>query len=280
MSLKLLACQGEKVSGWATIPINPGFLRGGFVVDSKGLAGVIKTALSKKEFRGRYRVFASLPAFHSVCRPVELPRLKEVDPQVAIPQQARRDIGYSAENSLLFWQPLLGGIDRQRFLVISVPKEPVTTLIQTLKLARLRLDKVETTTFALCRAVNQSQAIIAAVEPYSLDIIIMRDSVPLVIRSTFLGETHRGIETLPELVTDALEPVMAFHNESNPDNPLPPDIPVYLLGSGTVLNPDIVPAVQGVLGRPVAVFEPPLIYPQDFPKAELAVNIGLVLKGL
>lgn len=249
-------------------------------MDSQGLAGVIKTALGKKEFSGRYRVFASLPAFHSVCRPMELPKLKEVDPKVAIPQQARRDIGYSAENSLLFWQPLPGGIDRQRFLVISVPKEPVTAFMETFKLAKLRPDKVETTTFALSRAVNQTQAIIAAVEPYSLGFTIMRDSVPLVIRNTFLGETPRSIETLPELVTDALETVMTFYNESNPDNPLPPDIPVYLLGSAVSLNPNIIPAVERVLGRSVAVFEPPLIYPQDFPKAELAVNIGLVLKGL
>ncbi len=280
MSLKLLACRGEKVITWATIPVNPGFLRGGFVADAKGLAGVIRTALGKKQFSGWGRVFASLPAFHSVCRPMELPKLKEVDPKVAIPQQARRDLGYSAENSLLFWWPLPGGIDRQRFLVISVPKEPVTALMETFKLAKLRPDKVETTTFALSRAVNQTQAIIAAVEPYSLDIIIMRDSVPLIIRSTFLGETPRGIETLPELVADALEPVMSFHNESNPDNPLPPDIPVYLLGSAVSLNPNIISTVEGVLGRPVAVFEPPLVYPEDFPKAELAVNIGLVLKGL
>lgn len=280
MSLKLLACQGKRVLAWANTPINPGFLRGGFVADSQRLASVIKGAVSKEGFSGRHRVLASLPAFHSISRPLELPNLPEVHPEVAIPQQARRDIGYSAENSLLFWQPLANEIGRRRFFVISVPREAVITLVETLKLAGLQPDKIETTTFALSRAVNRSHAIIVAVEANSLDSIIVRDNIPLATRSTFWGETPRDTASLPALVTDALGNIITFHNESNPYNPLPPDIPVYLLGSAVPLNPDIVSAVETTLGRSVSEFEPPILYPPDFPKAELAVNIGLMLKEL
>lgn len=280
MSLRLLACRGGKVLAWATTPINPRFLRGGFVADTQGLARVIKTAVSKKEFSGRYRILVSLPAFHSVCRTMELPSLREVKPEIAIPQQARRDMGYSAETSLLSWQPLSPGTERQRFFICSVPKEPMVTLMETLKSAGLLANQVETNTFALSRAVNQPQAIVIAVEPYSLDFIIMRDHIPQVTRSTFLGETPRSPESLPELVNDTLDTTLTFYNENNPDNPLPPDIPVYLLGSAVLLNPDITSAVETTLGHPVASFEPPLIYPPDFPKAELAVNIGLILKEL
>lgn len=280
MSLKLLAGQGERVSAWAITPLNPRFLRGGFVANQQGLANVIKTALSKKEFSGRRRVLASLPAFHSVSRILEVPDLRQVRPEVVIPQQAKRDMGYSAENSLLFWQLLnrIGG--RQRFFVASVSREPVITLIETLKLAGLQPDRIDTTTFALSRAVNERQAIIAALEANSLDSIILIDSIPVSTRSTFLGEGAPNIESLPTLVTDALENIITFHNESNPDNPLPPDIPIYLLGSGVLLNPNIVSAVESALGRPVAEFKPPILYPKDLPKAELAVNIGLVLKEL
>ncbi len=280
MGLKLLACQGERVSAWAITPLNPGLLRQGFVADSQNLASVIKTAVSKREFSRHRRVLASLPAFHSVCRTLELPNLPGIRPEVVIPQQARRDMGYSAENTLLFWQPLENKGDRQLFFIATAPKEPVITLVETLKLARLRPDKIEITTLALSRAVNRPQAIILAVEPYSLDSIIMRDGIPLVARSTFWGETPQDMASLPTLVTDALERIITFHNDGNPDNPLPPDIPVYIFGSAPLLNPDIVSAVETALGYPVAEFEPPIIYPPDFPKAELAVNIGLVLKQL
>lgn len=280
MSLKLLACRGQRVSAWAIIPLNPRLLRGGFVADRQQVASVIKAAVSKKEFSNQRRVLASLPAFHSVCRPLELRNLRKVRPEVVIPQLARRDMGYSAENNLLFWQPLKNYGVHRRFFVISVPKEPVITLVETLKLAGLRPDKIETTTFALSRAVNQSQAIITAVEANSLHSIIMRDTIPLTSQSTFWGEAPRDIESLPPLVADTLERIITFHNESNPDNPLPPDIPVYLFGSALSLNPDIISAVETILGRPVSEFEPPILYPPHFPKTELAVNIGLVLKEL
>ncbi len=236
--------------------------------------------IGKEEFRRRHRVLASLPAFHSLCRILELPDRREVRPEVALPQQAKRDMGYSAENNLLFWQPMASRAGRQRFFAVSVPREPVITLVETLKLAGLHPDKIETTAFALCRAVNQSQAIIVAVEPNSLESIIMRDYTPLATQSNFLGESPQNPESLPALVTDALERIMTFHNDSNPDNPLPPDIPVYLLGSALSLNPAIVSTVETTLRRPPSAFEPPLLCPPDLPKAELAVNIGLILKEL
>ena len=214
---------------------------------------------------------------NTVRRAANLP---EVRPDVVIPQQAKRDMGYSPENSLLFWQGLASHEGWRRFFVLSVPKEPVLNLIKTLKSAGLRPDNIETATFALCRAINQPQAIIIVVEPNSLSSIIMRDAIPVTTQSTFLGEEPREMESLPGLATDALEGIMAFHNESNPDNPLSPDIPVYLFGSAVPVNPDIVSEIEAALGRPVSEFDPPLVYPPDFPKAELAINIGLVLKKL
>lgn len=280
MNLKLLACQGTKVLGWAMIPLSPGMLKRGFPADSQQLANVIRTAASKTEFRGQHRVLASLASFYSVCKIMELPNLTGIRPEVTIPQQARRDMGYSAENSLLFWQPLKNKDGQRRFVVVSVPREPVITLIETIKLAGLRPDKIETSVFALSRAVNQSQSIIITVDPYGLESVIVRDSIPLISRSEFAGDTPWSLESLPTLVNDALERIIAFHNESNPNNPLPADISVYLLGSAVSLNPDIGSSVSTTLGRSLAEFEPPILYPQGFPKGELAINVGLVLKEL
>ena len=280
ISLKLLASQGKRVSAWSITQINPRFLKGGFVADPQGLASVIRAAASKKEFSQRHRVLASIPAFHSVCRTLELPNLPEVRPDVAIPQQARRDFGYSAENSILRWKPLASVGGRPRFFIVSVPREPVITLIETLKLAGLHPDKIETTIFALSRAVNQSQAIIVAVEPNSLDSIILKDGMPLATRSTFLGERPQDSESLATLVTDALDSIISFYNERYPDNPVPPNIPVYLFGSSLSLNANIVSEVETALGYPVSEFKPPVLYPQNFLKADFVVNIGLMLKEL
>ncbi|MBT9149771.1 MAG: hypothetical protein DDT27_01609 [Dehalococcoidia bacterium] len=267
------------MSAWSITPFNPRFLKGGFIANPEGLAQVIKAALSKKELGGQRRVIASLPAFHSVSRPLAIPGSPELRPDVAIPQQARREMGYSPESSLLFWQPLgtMGG--KRRYLVLSVPKEPVITLIDTLKLAGLKPDKIETSSFALARAVNQTQSIIAAVEPNSLDVVITDDCLPVAIQSTFFGEEPMGIDALPSLLTDALERIITFYNDTRPVNPLSGDTPLYLFGS-LLSASEIASAVETSLGHPISDFQPPLLYPPDFPRAEMAINIGLVLKEL
>ncbi len=267
------------MSTWSITPFNPRFLKGGFIANPQGLAEVIKTALSKKEFGGR-RVIASLPAFHSVSRSLEIPGAKELRPEIAIPQQARREMGYSPEGSILLWQPLGTTGDRRRYLVLSVPKEPVITLIDTLKLAGLRPHMIETTSFALARAVNQTESIIACVEPNSLDVVITSESIPVAIQSTFLGEEPMSTDRLPSLLTDALDRIITYYNDTRPVNPLSADTPLYLFGSPLLLSSEIAAAVERSLDHPISEFEPPLLYPPDFPRSEMAINIGLVLKEL
>ena len=279
-NLKLLACRGGKVSAWSITPFNPRFLKGGFIANPQGLAEVIKAALSKEGLGGQRRVIASLPAFHSVSRLLEIPGSPELRPEVAIPQQARREMGYSPESSLLFWQPLGISTGKRRYLALSVPREPVITMINTLKLAGLKPERIETSSFALARAVNQTQSIIAAVEPNSLDVVITDDAIPVAIHSTFLGEEPMGTDMLPSLLTDALERIITFYNDTRPVNPLSGDTPLYLFGSPLSLSPEIASAVETSIGHPISDFKPPLLYPPDFPRAEMAINIGLVLKEL
>ncbi|MBI2860804.1 MAG: hypothetical protein HYX91_04775 [Chloroflexi bacterium] len=277
-SLRLLVCQGRKAIAWSLTPVSPRLLRNGFVASPEGIAGVIKEAVTgKKEFAGERGVIAALPAFHSVSRIINVPDLPGVRPEEVIPQHARRDMGYPSGNSLLKWQRLPSLAGQHSYFVVSVPREPVMALMHALSLAGLAASKIDTTTFALSRAVNSPEAIIASVEPDSLESIILRDSIPLAARSTFMGSsTQPG--AMPGLVTDALDRIISFYTESNPDKSLAHDIPVYLLGSA--LSPEVTAAVETFLGRSVAPFQPPLLCPAGFPGAEMAVNVGLVLKEL
>ncbi|MBI2851827.1 MAG: hypothetical protein HYX84_01810 [Chloroflexi bacterium] len=280
MKLKLLACRGKEVTAWETVDLPAGLMSGGLPSNPPGLAGVIKTTLKRKEFSGRVRVLAALPSLYSVCRIMELPDLPRIKPETVLPQQARRDIGYSAENSLLFWQRLNNQSDGRQFMVVSVPKEPVVAIVQTFQTAEVPLSKLETATFSLCRAVNETDAVILEIDQYGFESTIMRDHIPVITRSQFSGQRPWDAESLPAHVTDALQRIISFHDENNPGSPLSASVPSYLLGSGVSGNPGVIEAANAVLGRPVADFDPPLTYPADFPKSEFAVNIGLVLKEL
>lgn len=280
MKLKLLACQGKDVLAWDTIALSPDLMNGGLPSDPLEFARVIRAAMNRTEFHGRRRVFAAIPSLYSVCRVMELPDLPGVKPVTAIPQQARRDIGYSAENSLLFWQRLGSEKNGRAFFVVSVPKEPVLSLVQAFQAAGVRLNNLETATLSLCRAVNETDAIILEIDDYGFESIILKQHIPVISRSQFAGPRPWAPESLPAHVTDALQPIIAFHDESNPNNPLSADVPFYLLGSGAAQHPDVTGATNAILGRPPADFNPPLTFPAGFPQSEFAVNIGLALKAL
>lgn len=223
-------------------------------------------------------MIASLPSFHSVSRFLEIPATKELLPEVAIPQQARREMGYSPEGNLLFWHPMGVTGGKRRYLVLSVPKDPVITLIGTLKLAGLRPHLIEPSSFALVRAVNQPHSIIVAAEYNSLDILITSNSVPVVTQSTFLGEEPISTDALSSMIANALDRIITFYNDTRPDDPVSADTPSYLFGSALLMGPEILAAFEAALEHPVSGFYPPILGPADFPMAEMAINIGLALK--
>ena len=277
-SLKLLACRDHRVLGWGITPITRGLLREGFVSDSEGFAGVIREMLSEKGFSRRWRAIASLPAFHSVCSLMEVPNSRDVRSDIVIPQQAKRQMGYSAENSLLFWQRLKKTAARQQFLVLSVPREPVITLFDAIKLAGLHITDIEPCSFSLARAVNQPNAIIVSVEMSSLDIVVIVDAIPVATQSRFLVNEPLNDDMFRLNITDAIANTIVSYDDAHPGRPLPADIPLCLVGSALPLYPDIVSVVKANSRNPILEFSPPILHSEDFPVGEMAVNIGLALR--
>ncbi|MDP2952776.1 MAG: hypothetical protein Q8O76_05625, partial [Chloroflexota bacterium] len=235
------------------------------MVDPEGLAGVISNALKKEGLGRQKQVIASLPGLHSLTRIVELPLTRELRPELAIPQMARREMGFSPESNFIFWRPVGVSRLRRRFFVFTAPKEPAATLVETLKLAGLRPVQIETKPFALARAVNQPEAMVVDLESNGLDIVVVRAGLPVVTQSAFLGEEAQEGEALLAIVRDTLDRVVSSYNDGNPDNPLPPGLPYYLVGASFSLNPDLAEALAGVLGHPPSQFTPPLLHPADFP---------------
>lgn len=277
-TLRILACEGRNISNWANIPFNPALLRNGFIANSKGMAQVIKNALGGKKLRHK-KVIAALPGFQSLSRIITLPGTREVNPKVVLPREAGRLMPVSMENSYLFWQAVEGDESQQSFFVLAVPKRPLLRLVETLRLAGLRPAKIDIASLALARAVNSSDAIIANAENNGIDIVIVRDDIPYVMRSVFSGEEPIPLESLAPRVVEELGRNVGHYNETNRDNPLPPNLPVYLCGA-CAIDPDLPSMVQREIGYPVEEVKSVLKSPRDFPTAQMMVNMGLMLKEL
>ena len=273
--LRVFSYEGRRVLSWISLPFNPTLLERGFIADEEAIAKVIKNALASRGLKA-INVIAAIPSVDSLSRIITLPPGKDIDLKTVIPRELRRLCSVSLDENYLFWQalPQLKG----SLFTLVVPKSPLDSLVRTLKLAGLRPVSIDLASLALARAVNQSQAIIARVEANSSDFIIIVNNIPMVMRS-FLREEEFEPSTAVSLLAEEVERTVSFYNNSRLGPPLPSDVPIYPCGS-FASAPDFAPAVEKATGRPLGQPELVLQFPEDFPVAQMMVNIGLALKVL
>jgi len=275
-TIRVVSCQGRRVSAWKSIPFNPTLLQGGFVANAAGLSQVLKSALRDVKAG---RVIVALPGFQSVSRVIALPKVKGLRPAVAVPREARRLMGVSLDSSYLFWQSLASAGTQWRFFVLAVPRVPLLALIDALRQAGIRPWKIDTKPLALARAVNQGHAVVGSLESNSIDVVVVLDHAPVVIRSLFLGEEAVVPEVVLPRFVEEVSRTITFYNDINRGNPLPRTVPIYLCGALSG-NPEVGREIERATGHQVGQADAVLSYPPDFPVSQMMVNLGLVMKAL
>jgi hypothetical protein len=131
---------------------------------------------------------------------------------------------------------------------------------------------------ALARAIGRPDAIVANLEEGSLDLVVVAQDVPALVRSLPLPSSEvSDRDAAQERLIGELERTLAYYDETNPDQPLDPDTPLYLTGNlaaGIALAERVRAATRHPIGRLTGL--PP--YPDDLPVGDYLVNIGLALK--
>ncbi|HLH72138.1 MAG TPA: pilus assembly protein PilM [Chloroflexota bacterium] len=274
--LQALSYCNQRVDGWASVPVDESFFRGGQIVDPVGLGGAIDEAFDQLNL-SRRRVIWSLPAHQATFKVVDLPQLQGEELRQAVHDEAERSLGVSPDDSYIFWQRLTGRIKRRRVFILAVPKTVVLTTLEALDAANIRPLAMDLRPLAIARAVGRTDAIIVNLEETSLDVIIVVDNVPVLMRSLPLSGTAIGRETAQNRLVEETERLLTYYDDANPDRPLDADAPIFLTGSwsgGISLSERIRAATRHPIGR----LSPGVAHPPDFPVIEYLVNLGLALK--
>jgi hypothetical protein len=161
--------------------------------------------------------------------------------------------------------------------LLAVPKEPMSLLLRAFSHAGLNPSNIDLKPLALMRAINQKDAVIANCEGNSMELIIVSDDIPVLIRSVFLGEGVANQDYAVGRISDELGRTIVTYNEINKEHPLDQNTPVYLTGAAAAGVPFAL-NVAALTGRTVQPLESPIPLPADLPIAEYMVNIGLILK--
>jgi hypothetical protein len=276
--VRLVSYHNSAIESWKSVSFDARLLKMGQVADPEGLGEVIKTAITGIETNKCY-VVCALPGLRSVSRIITIPNVGKKDLDSVVPREVRRTMTVSEEDNYFHWQVLPSETEtaQTHVFLLAVPKEPMSLLLRAFSHASLNPSSIDLKPLALMRAVNQKDAIIANCEGNSMELVIVSDDIPVLIRSVFLGEGVANQDYAIGRISDELGRTIVTYNEINKEHPLNPDVPVYLTGAAASGVPFAL-NVAALTGRTVQPLETPLNCPTDLPIAEYMVNIGLILK--
>jgi len=297
-NIRLLIARGEKVERWASIPLEPNLVNGGVIVDENQVASKIRelfitaqrvqfktTGIKKitesvaELFRGKGKLIVGLSGRDSLYRILSLPPLPDALLTEAVRREAGRVLPVSLNELYLAYQRIPGGDSETRVFVAAFPRTATDTLLSTLRTAGLKPRVLDLAPLALCLSVNEPKSIIVDARLDGLNIIIMADRIPQVIRSLSLhSETKTVLENMPTIIEE-FSRTIAFYNSSHPQDMLNSDVPVFV--SGDLANEvDTWKSLVGGHDFNVTTLPSALVYPEGFPMGEFIVNSGLAAKEL
>ncbi len=276
-SVRILESKGKQVVRWASAPLEPGLVSGGVIVDENKVAERLKELITQAKLNVR-KVTAGLGGLNSLYRLITLPQLPENILPEAVKREAARVIPVPLDEVYLSYQRLPSPTGETHVFLAAFPRNETDVTISTLRLAGLEPNIIDLSPLALSRVINQKKAIIVSARSSYLDIIVLVNRVPQVIRSLSLHGESESLSDNIASIAEELERTVAFYNSSHPEEPLDAKVPVLVSGD-LAEAPETWQALVGSLKLSVSLLTSPMEYPESFPANEFMVNIGLALKG-
>ena len=277
-AINLLVAQGKRVKKWASLPLEPGLVSQGLVLEEARVADGIDRLFKLANIRKR-RVIVGLGALNSLYRLISMPELPQAILPEAVKHEARRVIPAPLEEVYLSYQVLPAPPGETRLFLAASPRNVADALMRTLRRAGVQPYLMDLTPLALCRTLDEPRGIIVSSRSDSLVVIVMEDRLPQVIRRLSLtGEVVPLAERLPAIIEE-VDRTIDFYNSSHKEKPLDSTVPMFVSGD-LVQAPQSWPSLAGKLSCPVSILSPPLEYPANFDPNEFMINIGLALKEL
>ncbi|MFC1956725.1 pilus assembly protein PilM [Chloroflexota bacterium] len=277
-AIKLLVAKGRRVEKWAKLSLEPGLVSDGLILDETQVADKIRELFKLQKVTAR-TVVAGLSGFNSVYRLISLPELPSAILPEAVEQEARRVVPTPMDQVYFSYQTIPAPAGETPIFLAAFPRNTTDALLRTLKKAGLRVDVMDLAPLALSRTVDAPEAIVVDASSASLDIAIMVERIPQVIRSLSLpGEAQSLSERLTSIVEE-LNRTIAFYNSSHRDKPLGSTVPIFVSGD-LAQAPDNWQSLSGKEGYPVSALPSPMQLIEGFDPGQFMVNIGLALKQL
>ncbi|MFW6105448.1 MAG: pilus assembly protein PilM [Chloroflexota bacterium] len=277
-AINLLVMKGRQVEKWASLPLEPGLVSQGLIVDEARVAEEVKQ-LFKREKVSTDKVITASSGHDSLYRIITLPELPEAILPEAVRREAKRVIPTPLEEVYFSYQHLPAEKGEGRIFLASFPRNLTDALIRTLRQAGIRPYIMDLSPLALCRIPNEPKAIIVNARLDHMDVIVIADRLPQVIRRLSLPSEAESLEEKLPSIAEEFNRTVAFYNSSHMKSPLDSTVPVFVCGD-LVEAPETWQSVVGQSGYSVSALPSPVESPEGFDPNKFMVNIGLAFKEL
>jgi type IV pilus assembly protein PilM len=277
-SINLLVMNGKQVEKWASLPLERGLVNQGFITDEAQVAAKIKQ-IFKETGAQASKVITALSGHDSLYRIITLPDLPEAIVPEAIKREARRTIPTPLEDVYYSYQRIPSPKGEGRIFLATFPRNLADALVRTLHQAGVAPYIMDLAPLALCRIPNEPRAIIVNARLEHLDVMVITDRLPQVVRRVSLPGEAESLEDRMSLIAEEFNRTVAFYNSTHIEKPLDSTVPVFVCGDLATV-PETWPSVVGRAGYSVSPLPAPWEIPEGFNPNEFMVNIGLALKEL
>ena len=281
-TIRILTGKDDQVLSWESLTFPEEQMSQGLIHKPDAVSERLKQWLD--EHGGGHRVFTSVTDQRSVHRMLTLPAIDEQLLDETIQRKAKQEFAIPIEDVDLSWQIADRAHNQYQIYVLAVPKQIIDRQMETIQLTNLKVQAVRSKSLALIAAANQSQALIINLEPYSMAVIIVVDGIPVIVRTVSLESGDLPREAKLDLLHQELTRTTKFYNESNKQNRLSEDTPLFPTGSlfeplpveeRLMDRPSLTDRLRGRTTYPVRGYKPALAIPPKMPLMQYAVNIGL-----
>lgn len=194
---------GPIISNFGHILLGPGVVQGGAVQDETAVTVALRQLWSTARFRSR-KVALGVTHQQVVVRETTVANLPAKEMRKALPFQVRDALPLPPEKSLIDFYPLAEPDgDTVRGLLIAAPKEPVLAAIRAIEAAKLRVVRVDLSSFALLRAASRLDEHVEAlvdIGAHATSVIVHHDGEPLIVRTI-----PRGGNEITKTIADRLD---------------------------------------------------------------------------
>ena len=274
--VRVMETTGRKVTKWASLSFEPTMTDRRVISDHQALSTTIRQVMTSSGIVGR-GVVASVSGLYSVNRTLILPNQSGPVTRETVVEALKVAMPLPVDEMYLAWQTIASGEEGNHVLAVGVPRDVIDAGMRALKAAGVSPRLLDFKGMALARAVNRERALILNIEPSSLDIVIVANGVPEVMRALPWQREDFTPEDMVEHLALSLELTVGFYNSQHHGMPLEPDIPLFITGQMSA-DLTLVARLHARTGYPSVPFEPLLECPPHLPVSQYAVNIGLALR--